>query len=214
MKRIITTTVIILLFSFSLSSQNKKEKKTQVRQVKKAEKQVIKNIPVQSLYSNLFNINKIYFNKRIDYTGKGEILEVEFRLNNIIDDPHDLYIFVIATDEIEEKIVESSFKMPVPPQKKLRSFVPFPDDIKNFEYPDPDNKGKTSLKKEPKDPQAGVDPKTGKPYHLSDSIFVRTYHLSKYRNNYYFFNGVILLIYDKDGKPLFRQKYRFSGIRR
>ena len=50
-------------------------------------------------------------------------------------------------------------------------------------------------------------------YHLKDKLNIWTTHLSKYRNNYFFFNEVTILIFDKDGNPLFRQLYSISGKR-
>ncbi len=212
MKRGIYTAIIILLSCFSLFSQDKKGKVTREKKPEKA-KSIIKNIPVQAQYSNKLVIKELYFNKRIDFTGKGEILEVEFRAKNKLDDPLDLYIFVIATFEKTQKI-RTSFESPIPPKERIRSFVPFPDDIKNFQYPDSKNKGDVKLIKYPRDSKAGVNPKTGKPYHIDESLFIRTYHLSKYRNNYFFFNRVTIFIFEKDGSPLFRQTYNISGIRR
>lgn len=208
-KRCVLAIYFLCLLWEPLFSQNmQKEQKDQEEQM-----DVSQNIPAQAQYSNKFKIQEIYFNKIIDVAGRGEILEVEFRINNRIDDPLDLYIFVIATYEKDEK-TKSSFEMPIQKKGKIRSFVPFPEDKQNFKYTNSEKEGKAELRKFPKDPKAGVDPSTGKPYHLKDSIFVRTYHLSKYRNNYFFFNEVTLLVFDKNGNILFRQLYNISGVRR
>ena len=145
--------------------------------------------------------------------GRGDVLDVEFEVKNLIDDPQELYIFVIATFEAEPQS-RSSFSPLLAKKNTLRSFVPYPDDITNFEYEDPDSEGKVKLIKYPKNPGAGIDENTGKPYHLKDKLFIRTKHLARYKNNYYYFNRVWILVYDKDEKPIFRQGYKFIGIRR
>jgi hypothetical protein len=180
------------------------------------------NIPAANQYSNLFVIKNVFFNKRIEPGMKGELLEVEFSLESRTDDPLDLYIFVIATYEQVEK-TKSSLERPVPKKERIRSFVPYPDDISNFSYSDYDEKGNVKKDKDglelaklvkfPKYPKAGVDPKTGKPYHLTDRLQIYTNHLSKYRMNYFFFNNAAILVFDADGKPMFRQLYTIEGKR-
>jgi hypothetical protein len=208
--------IVIITSPLVIYSQPEKEKK--------AEKGFIKStIPVQSQYSNEFKIKNIYFNKRIDWGGKGDVLEVEFKIKNMIDDPQDLYIFIIATYEVEWK-GRTSFQTPVPRKERVLSFVPFPFDLKNFEYPDVDKNGNikkdrkgremVKLVKFPKNPRAGTDPDTGKPYHLKDNLIIRTTHLSRYRNNYFFFNEVAVLVFNSEGKPAFRQLYELKGYRR
>ena len=88
-------------------------------------KKVKTSIPVQAQYSNRFKIKEVYFNKRIDPNGRGEMLEVQFSLTNSTDTPMDLYIFVIATYEIEEKIY-SSFNRPTIKEKRMKNFCPIP----------------------------------------------------------------------------------------
>lgn len=189
---------------------------------KKGAKAVNTNIPVLSQYSENFKIKNLYFNKRIDRGGKGEILEVEFLLENLTDEPMDLYIFTIATYEKKEK-TRSSFEQPVPPKERVRTFVTFPDDIANFSYPDIDEKGNVKkdkngleiqkLVKYPKNPKSGVNPLTGNPYHLKDRMHIITTHLSPYRMNYYFFNNLAVLVFDSDGKPVYRKLYVIRGKR-
>lgn len=180
------------------------------------------NIPATSQYSDSFAIKNVFFNKRIDTGLNGEFLEVEFLLENKTDEPMDLYIFVIATYEKVER-TKSSLERPVPQRERIRTFVPYPDDISNFTYPDTDDKGNVKKNKDgleiaklvkfPKNPKAGVDQKTNKPYHLTDSLQVYSKHLSKYRQNYYFYNNVAILVFDADGKPVFRQLYEIKGKR-
>lgn len=183
------------------------------KETKDKEKKSIGNMPAQALFSNKLYIPDVNFNRVIDVLGKGEILEVEFTLMSKIDDPQDIYIHVIATFENKEQN-KSSFLPPIPEEERIRSFVPYPDkDKKNYEYTDPDKKDKIELIKYPKNPKTGIDPNAGKPYHLQDLLHIRTKHLSKYRNNYFFFNYVTILIFDKDGSPIYRQVYELSGRR-
>ncbi|HOD14946.1 MAG TPA: hypothetical protein PLA65_04510 [Spirochaetota bacterium] len=180
------------------------------------------NIPVLSQYNNTFSIQNLYFNKRIDVTGKGEILEVEFILENLTDDPIDIYLFTIATYEKTE-VTKSSFERPIPPKERIRTFVTYPDDIQNFTYPVYDKDGKPQkdengldkikLEKFPKNPKSGVDPSTGKPYHLTDKLVIRTTHISPYRKNYFFFNNLAVLIFDSEGKPAYRKLFEIKGKR-
>ena len=171
------------------------------------------HIPIGSQYSNSFEISKIYFNRRIDTTGKGELLEVEIVVENQTDDPMDLYVHVVASYEKEEK-TRSSFEMPIPEKERIRSFVPFPGDKADYQYPHPEKSGETMLKKFPKNPKAGVNPDTGKPYHLEDKLLIRTYHLSEYRTNYFFFNEVTVLVFNSEGEPVYRQLFEIEGIRK
>lgn len=188
----------------------------------KQQKSAKTNIPVLSQYSNSYAIRNLYFNKKIDISGKGEILEVEFILENLTDDPMDIYLFTIATYEKVEK-TRSSFEEPVPPKERIRTFVSYPDDIQNFTHPVLDENGNpkkdqngldmVKLVKFPQNPKAGVDPNTGKPYHLTDKLVIRTTHLSPYRKNYFFFNNLAVLIFDNEGKPSYRKLFEIKGKR-
>ncbi len=170
------------------------------------------SVPAQTQYSDKIKVRGVNFSKRVDYSGEGEILEVQFVLENNLDEAQDLYLFIIATYEKPERTT-SSFEIPVPEKERIRSFVPFPDDIKNFQYPDPSKENAVKLLKYPKNPMTGVDPATGKAYHLKDKLNIWTTHLSRYRNNFFFFNEVTILVYDHNGSPLFRQLYSISGKR-
>lgn len=176
----------------------------------------------QAQYSNKFAIKGMNFNKKIDLGGKGDVLEVEFILYNLIDDDQELYIFTIATFEKTEK-TKRSFEEMVPEKERIKNFVPFPYDLANFQYPEKDKEGnpvkdesgheKVKLLKAPKDAKKGVGP-SGEAYKLKNRLVVRTLHLSPYKNNYVYFNEVAVIIFDKEGKPIFRQLYNLEGKRR
>jgi len=171
----------------------------------------VKAISPLSLYSNRFEIDKIYFNRKIDLGGRGEVLETTFQLKNLIDAPQDLYVFVVATYEKKQE-TSSSFEGLIPLKEKLRSFVPFPFDMENFRYSGKD--GTAVYKKYPRNPRTGVNPLTGTPYRLTDKLIIRTEHLSRYRNNYFFFNNAAILIFNSKGEPVFKQLYELRGWRR
>ncbi len=216
MKKFVIVLLAFLCPALLFSQEVKKDDTT------RDQSKIITNIPVQAQYSNSFAIKNLFFNKRIDYRGKGEILEVEFTLENLTDDPMDVYIFSIATFEKVEK-TKSSFERPIPQRERIRTFVTYPDDISNFSYLDTDDKGNVKkdkngleivkLVKYPKNPKAGVDQKTGKPYHLVDKLTIYTTHISKYRRNYFFFNNLAVLIFDSEGKPAYRKLFEIKGKR-
>ena len=171
---------------------------------------------VQAERSDLIEVAPIYFNRKLDITGKGEVLEAEIIVENMTDAPLELYIFTIATYE-KDTSTKSSFQRPFPFKEAIRYFVAFPEGEENFLYTEKDAKGKeyTIHRKYPKDFKKGVDPKTNAPYKLGDKkIVFRTTHLSKYRKNYTFFNEAAVLIFNKEGKLLFQQLYQFKGWRR
>ncbi|HPX91426.1 MAG TPA: hypothetical protein PKZ93_07925, partial [Spirochaetota bacterium] len=66
----------------------------------------------------------------------------------------------------------------------------------------------------PKNIKAAVDPKTGKPYLLEESIIFRTKFLSQYRKNYYFFNEITVLIFDEGENLLYRQVFKVKEKKR
>ncbi|TAL39374.1 MAG: hypothetical protein EPN93_01650 [Spirochaetes bacterium] len=172
-------------------------------------------IPIQSRFSSDFKITENYFNRRIDSGGAGDVLEVELIIQNLTDKPQDLYIFAVATTEKVEK-TKSSFERPIPEKEKMRSFVPYPENMANFEYDVPEKSGSKSLIAYPKNPREGIDPSTGKPYTLkvNDKLVVRTYHLSRYRKDFKFFNFLTVIIFNSEGNPVFKQKYEIEGVRR
>lgn len=197
----------------------------------------IVSLPAQSCRTHLFDVEKFSIMFGYEPRGFGEVLTTEFNLKNKTDDELELYIYAIATYEVED-FDKSSFKMPRPGEGEVTilNFVPYPiaaeDNDKpaskmkhaNFRYragKDSDSLG--ILQKFPRDPKLGIDPTTGGTYKLKDTLFVKTRHVSKYRKNYVFFNHVTLLIFDaknltdEKGKlnpPLFRQVYRIEGKRK
>ena len=176
-------------------------------------------VPIASQYSERFQIKPIYFNKRIDPTGVGEILEIEMVIVNLTDEPIDLNIMAVATFEAPPKS-ESSFEMPVESYEIIKTLVASPgNDGENFKYPVKDKDGNVlkdyfgkerfEFKKVP------LDPKKGHIITVEDTYMLRTYHLCRYkRKNYSFFNEVAILIYDPEGKPVYYQSYLIDKYRR
>lgn len=214
MKRYVIFILLLIVPAFIFSQEQPAQQKQETK----------KNLtPVVSQYSHDFAVRDISFNKRIDLSGKGELLEVEFNLVNKTDYAFDLYVFVIASYEVKEK-TDSSFEDFIPREKRIRSFIPYPDVPDQFRTPILDEKGNIvknvhgvdmyEYEKNPRDPRTGVNPETGKPYRLNQKLLIRTYHLSNYRTNYYFFNQAAILIFDKNGNPVFRQLYELNGWRR
>jgi hypothetical protein len=168
--------------------------------------------PLQSLKTDLFAIKSLTFNKKVDPAGKGELLQVEFAVENNSDSPLDLYIVVLAS------IREKEWAWNVFQTKKLtikdirtRYFVPYPDDMKQYEY---EESGKKQIRSFPKDFKTGVDPYSGAPYRVERYLPVRTKHLSVYRKRYEFFNHVTMYIFDKDGELLHYDHYSLDRKRR
>ncbi|MCX7679773.1 MAG: hypothetical protein N2316_11240 [Spirochaetes bacterium] len=194
-------------------------------------------LPIQSLRTHLFDVEKFSMSFGYEPRGFGEVLTAEFNIRNKTDDEIELYIYAIATYESED-FDTSSFTMPRPGEGgvTILNFVPYPlaqedNDVPphkmknlNFRYKtgnDADPLG--TLQKFPRDPKLGINPLTGGPYKLKETLFVQTKHVSKYRKNYVFFNYLTLLIFDaknltdEKGKlnpPLFRQVYRIHGKRK
>ena len=167
--------------------------------------------PPQSVVNDDYTVSHPSFLKKGDNAGKGEILEVGFDITNNTDNPHTLYLFVVATHEVTKWQYNSFNTRKVVPQKVVTDYFSVqPDDQKNFEY---ELNGVKELKKYPKDYKLGVDPATGKIYTLKDKLIVRTQHLSLYRKNFKMFNNVTVMIYDDEGKMKFRQTYALNGIR-
>ena len=113
-------------------------------------------MPVLSVDKKNFNVAEMSFNRIVPGSSE-EILEVEFALNNLTDDPMSLYIFVIASYE-SHFFTTSSFQRPSLEDRDLiKVITPFPEDIKNFEYTYKDDEGneKTEYLKYPKNIKAG-----------------------------------------------------------
>lgn len=192
--------------------------------------------PVQSIRPYEFDVKHYTMSRAYEVHGRGEILNVEFELHNNTDDPRELYIYTIATNELHRPH-QSTFDQILTEDEKqvMRVFVPCPiaaedkkaehRNMKNenfiFTLGEGENQHKT-LMKYPVDPKLGVNPLDGKAYRLVDNLIVKTQHLSKYRKNYFFFNTLTLLIFDKNkltdehGRiwPVYRQVYKIEGLRR
>ena len=165
--------------------------------------------PIQSIRTKRFKIQHLSINKVVESKGNGEILEFEFQLKNELDLPKKYYIFVIATYEVKPKNL-TSFDRPKKQKQKLWNLVPFPNNIKNFEYT---IKNKKKLIKYPINIKEGINPYTAKPYILTEKLVFRSTHLAKYKINYHFFNNATLLIFDENEKLIYRQEYSIYGIK-
>ena len=222
---------MILLLATGLMAQTKAEPRAGGETVE------VLSHPVQSLRTHLFDIEKFTISFGYEHRGFGEILTAEFGIRNKTDNERELYIYTIATEDVDPT-GDSTFKRPREEADNvlIRNFVPFPvaaeDNNKefgnmkhmNFRYKlGKDSHPLGTLRKFPHDPKLGIDPSTGKAYKLNETLFVKTQHHSKYRKNYLFFNHVTLLIFDAknltDEKgnlnpPLYRQIYRIEGKRK
>jgi len=173
-------------------------------------------VPKEAQYSERFKISPIYFNKRIDPAGLGDILEVEMIFENLTDQPMDLNIITIATVEFPPKR-DSSFD-PIILKNDLIKYLDASPDAENFKYPVKDESGNVKkdyfgndvfeYKKIPN------DPKKATLITVHDKYMLRTYHLSKFRKKYEFFNAVSILVFNKDGQPLFASYYSLDKKRR
>lgn len=168
--------------------------------------------PAQMQDTDFFSVNRCEFNTKVDPQGRGELLEVDLELINNLNVAQNLYIFVIASyDQVVWKKTSFGIETRTPERIDILNFVPFQSDKSNFEYQED---GKTVIRKFPVDFKKGVDPETGKPYLLDKRLYVRTEHLSPYRQQYYYFNHITIMVYDEQGKSLFRQFYEIKGRRR
>lgn len=231
--------VFIFLFIFTLTApvmvvgQNKSTKNTGTNSNASKESNIA-IVPVLAQYSDRFRVYPIYFNKRIDIGGRGDILEIEMVFENMTDDPINLLLFTLATYEVPARN-ESSFEMPLdttksldPPPEVDRSYTPTsviknlsssPEDPDNFTYALKDKDGgqaKDYFGKELFEyRRVPKDPKKGTPVRLeNERVIVRVTHLCKYVKNYHFFNEATILVYDSEGKPAFLQLYKIDKVRR
>ncbi len=202
MKKILI--ILILLFPSLLFSQQKTEGDGGS-----------KKFPYQSVRTDKLKLKALSFNKIIP-DPRGEILEVEFKLHNMTDSPQNLYIFVIATFEKSFKTT-SSFQSPSLEDKDhMKLFIPFPENIKNFEYAMKDSSGKDKIQyiKYPKNIKAGINPATGKMYTLDETLTFRSRHLTRYLKQFNFFNEIAVLIFDENENLMYRQLYKVRGKQR
>lgn len=172
-------------------------------------------MPVLSVDKKNFNVAEMSFNRIVPGSSE-EILEVEFALNNLTDDPMSLYIFVIASYE-SHFFTTSSFQRPSLEDRDLiKVITPFPEDIKNFEYTYKDEKGNEKIEylKYPKNIKAGINPGTGEPYKLYDKMIFRSYHPFKDIKKYNFFNEIIILIFDENEELQYKNFFKVTPKRR
>ena len=203
MKRFLS--LLILIIPVLLYSQDKAAENTSGKKL----------FPVQAVKTDLFKIYNLSFNKTIPGYA-GEVLEVEFQIKNLIELPHELYIFVIATYEKSYQ-TDSSFQSPsLDDPAQIKNIKVFPDDLSNFEYTEKDKSGneKKLYIKYPKNIKAGVDPSTGKPYMLDENITFRTKFLSKYARKYYYFNEIAILIFDNKEELIYREVFKVKEKKR
>ncbi len=212
LKKIIPVLVATAL-SMSVFAQNTADKKDPA-EAEPAKSGKTTDIRMQATTTDAFDINQLTFNRKVDPQGKGELLLVEFALTPNTDYKYKLYIHVIATVEHEEWVTNTIFgkKMFL---KGLNTdlFIPFPavSDLKNFEY---QIDGKTQLIKFPHDYKTGVDPQTKEPYLLERYAAVQTRHLAPYKKKFKYFNYATIIIFDDEGKVMFKQIYSLDKFRR
>lgn len=191
------------------------------------------SVPVQAQYSDRFKISSVYFNKKMDLLGRGELLEIELVIENMTDDPVDLNVFTLATYEIKNPDYSSSFVRPKDtgisldaellefkafnPEASVIRLSAFPDTEENFKYPLLDADGKQKKDYFGKDLfEYRKVPKVlskAKSFRLEDKMVIRTTHLCRFIKKYHFFNQASVLIYDNEGKPVFVQFYSLDGER-
>jgi hypothetical protein len=230
--------IALILVPVLLYSQDNREKPGEAGKENRVE--AVPDIPQGAIRSQLFEVKSMTFSKRVDDFTRGDLLNVEFQLNNNFGKPLNLYIIAIASYHLRRSTTKT-FDAPMTglEQEMVKLFVPFPLDKndrdkehhkmvhENFKYPDSGNKDakgeqKYILLKFPKDPKLGVNPDTGKPYRLEKNLFVRTTHLSRFRANYAYFNEVVVLIFDDENltddkgniRPAFKQVYNLAGKRK
>jgi len=172
-------------------------------------------MPVLTISTDKFRMTDLSFNRMVP-GGNEEILEVEFMLHNLTDDPVKLYIFVIATYE-SHFFTTSSFQRPsLEDRDEIKVFTPFPEDLKNFQYTYKDEKGteKTELLKFPKNVKSGVNPATGEPFQLHERFIFRSYHPFRDLKKFNFFNEITILIFDEKEELIYRDFFKVRGKRR
>lgn len=202
MKRILCLLLIIIpVFLFS------QEKTTETGSEKK-------QFPVQAVKSDLFVLKNLSISKLVP-NNDGEVLEVQFQLDNNINESMEFYIFIIATYEDKPRKT-SSFESPsLEKDRTIKLIKTMPEDLSNFEYTEKDRTGneKKLYIKYPKNVKAGVNPATGKPYTLGqEDLTVRASFLSKYQRVYYFYNEVAILIFDSKEQLVYNQFYKVKEV--
>jgi hypothetical protein len=162
--------------------------------------------------TDLFSVSMPTFTKKVDFKGRGEVMEIVFEIVNVDETPREIYVFVLATYETPRwKYNSFGTKKMIADKTAIDLFVPVPGPNSNFEF---DVNGAKTVMKYAKDFKLGVDPVAKKAYTLKDKIVIRTDHLSLYRKNYKFFNNAAVLVYDDEGKVLYRQLYLIDKTRK
>lgn len=201
--------IILALISISITLYSQQDANT----VKTDGKNEKDEKPVLSVFTDVFDIKHLSFIKKVDPKGRGELILVEFQLLNNTDLTRDLYIFVVATHEDTNwKRTILTNKKILPQGSRINYFASYPENDDNFKYQDED--GKEYLDKYPKDYKAGINPFTDKAYSLDTDLIVRTQVLCRYRKKYRYFNNVTLIIYDDEGKLLYRVVHRIDWTRK
>ncbi|MCL1911778.1 MAG: hypothetical protein FWG13_06205 [Leptospirales bacterium] len=174
------------------------------------------HIPPEAQYSETFKISPIYFNKRVDPAGLGEILEIEMVFQNLIDEPIAINVITVATVEYELKS-DSSFQLPINKWDIIKYLDASPD-ADNFKYVVKDESGNPKKDYYDRDmheyKKIPNDPKKGNFIVVDDTYLLRTYHVSKFRKKYEFFNTVTVLVYNKAGEPIFSCDYTINHKRK
>ncbi len=170
--------------------------------------------PVQAAETQMFTIKHMSFNHKLDLKGRGELLQVEFQLYNDTDVDLKLYIFTIATEEeLDWNYNSFGTKKLSLNDSNILYFRANPSDEELYTY-ELEN-GEQLLVKYPKDVTAGVNPATGEPFLLKDTLAYRADMLSHYRKKFSFFNHVTVLIFDADTEELvYRQIWTLDGTRK
>lgn len=209
MKRYITFALFLLpVLLFAQETQNQ-----QASQAGSTENIEVRR-PVQAANTPMFTMKHESFNHKLDLKGRGELLQVEFQLYNDTDVDLKLYIFAIATEEeLDWNYNSFGTKKMNLHDSNILYFKAEPADEELYTY-ELEN-GEKQLVKYPKDVTAGVNPATGEPYLLKDTMAYRADMLSHYRKKFSFFNHVTILIFDADTNELvFRQIWTLDGRRK
>ena len=206
LKRSILMLALIMPASIIFPQNDTVKDDTQVKKQGSSEK------PLQITNTDVFTIEHLTFNKKIDPSGRGELLQIEFALKNNMDAPMNLHIFLLGTIEETEWVWNSFNNRKISLKEiSIKYFASTPDDASQFER---EENGKKKIVKYPKDFKTGINPLTGKIYTLENYLPVRTELLSKYRKKYKYFNNATIYIFDDDGNLLFYQNYSLDKLRK
>jgi hypothetical protein len=200
---------ILILLPFVLAAQNEPEPESQ-----NSSNDIEVTRPVQASQSPMITMRYESFNRKLDLYGKGELLQIEFQLHNQTDVDLNLYIFTFATyEEFEYEMNSFGDKPLYLNDMNILYFRADPADEELYTYEKED--GSSYFVKHPKDITKGVNPETGEPFKLDNTLIYRTNLLNHYRKKYNYFNMVTVLIFDADNNELlFRQVWTLDGRRK